>query len=137
MDLAKAMMTSASGLRAQSARMRVISENLANQESVANTPGGDPYRRKIIQFSNIIDREMGVPMVRAHGIEFDQKEFDKKYDPGNPAADEAGYVLKANVNGLVEMMDMREAQRSYQSNLNALETARKMASMTVDLLRKF
>ena len=135
MDLEKAMMASAAGLRAQSVRMRVISENIANQNSVASEPGQDPYRRKIITFQTELDRASGVELVKPGKVEFDQKEFGKKYDPGNPAADEAGYIKTANVNGMIEMMDMRQAQRTYQSNINALEARRRMATMTLDLLR--
>lgn len=135
MDLQKAMIASASGMRAQSVRMRVISENIANQNSVATEPGADPYRRKIITFQTEMDRANGVEVVKVGNIEFDQKEFDKKYDPGNPAADGAGYVKQSNVNGLIEMMDMQQAQRTYQSNLNAMEASRRMATMTLDLLR--
>ncbi|NVJ99151.1 MAG: flagellar basal body rod protein FlgC [Alphaproteobacteria bacterium] len=135
MDLEKAMMASAAGLRAQSVRMRVISENIANQNSVASEPGADPYRRKIITFQTELDRASGVELVKPGKVEFDQKEFGKKYDPGNPAADESGYIKTANVNGMIEMMDMRQAQRTYQSNINALEASRRMATMTLDLLR--
>jgi flagellar basal-body rod protein FlgC len=135
MDLEKAMMASAAGLRAQSVRMRVISENIANQNSVASEPGADPYRRKIVTFQSELDRANGVELVKPGKVEFDQKEFGKKYDPGNPAADEAGYIKTSNVNGLIEMMDMRQAQRTYQSNVNALEASRRMATMTLDLLR--
>lgn len=135
MDLEKAMMASAAGLRAQSVRMRVISENIANQNSVASEPGADPYRRKIITFQTELDRAKDVELVKAGKVEFDQKEFGKKYDPGNPAADEGGYIKTSNVNGMIEMMDMRQAQRTYQSNINALEASRRMATMTLDLLR--
>ncbi|WND02144.1 flagellar basal body rod protein FlgC [Temperatibacter marinus] len=135
MDLMKSMLISAAGMRAQSSRMRVISENIANQNSTATTPGGEPYRRKIINFSNELNRELGVNQVMANKISFDDKAFGKNYDPGNPAADAEGYVLKSNVNGLIEMMDMRQAQRTYQSNLNAIEASRRMASMTLELLR--
>ena len=135
MDLQKAMLASASGMRAQSVRMRVISENIANQNSLASEPGADPYRRKIVTFHTEMDRANGVELVKAGGVEFDQKEFGKKYDPGNPAADPAGYIKTSNVNGMIEMMDMRQAQRTYQSNLNALEASRRMATMTLDLLR--
>ncbi len=135
MDLEKAMMASASGLRAQSIRMRVISENIANQNSVASEPGADPYRRKIVTFKTELDRATGVETVKADGVDMDQKEFGKKYDPGNPAADAAGYIKTSNVNGMIELMDMRQAQRTYQSNLNALEASRRMATMTLDLLR--
>ena len=135
MELTKAMLASASGLRAQSVRMRIISENLANQDSIALKPGGEPYRRKIVTFGTELDREMGVTVVKANGISYDQSKFGKNHDPGNPAADKDGYVLKSNVNGMIEMMDMSQAQRSYQSNLNALEGTRRMATMTLDLLR--
>lgn len=135
MDLQKAMIASASGLRAQSVRMRVISENIANQNSVASSPFEDPYRRKIVTFQTELDKANGVEIVKAGKVDFDKKEFTKKYDPGNPAADEAGYVKQSNVNGLVEMMDMQQAQRTYQSNLNALEASRRMASLTLELLR--
>ncbi|UTW57259.1 flagellar basal body rod protein FlgC [Kordiimonas sp. SCSIO 12603] len=135
MDLQKAMMASAAGLRAQTVRMRVISENIANQNSVASDPGADPYRRKIVTFSSELDRANGVALVQADGIDYDQAEFGKKYDPGNPAADASGYIKTSNVNGLIELMDMRQAQRTYQSNLNALEASRRMATMTLELLR--
>lgn len=135
MDLQKAMMSSAAGLRAQSVRMRVISENIANQNSVASNPGEDPYRRKIVTFHTELDRANDVSVVKASGIDFDQKEFGKKYDPGNPAADPSGYIKTSNVNGMIELMDMRQAQRTYQSNLNALEASRRLATMTLDLLR--
>ncbi|MBL4790382.1 MAG: flagellar basal body rod protein FlgC [Kordiimonadaceae bacterium] len=135
MDLQKAMMASAAGLRAQSVRMRVISENIANQNSLATEPGADPYRRKIVTFQSELDRASGVELVEASGVVFDEKEFGKKYDPGNPAADASGYIKTSNVNGLIELMDMKQAQRTYQSNLSALETSRRMATMTLELLR--
>lgn len=135
MDLMKSMMISASGMRAQSARMRVISENIANQDSVATEAGGSPYQRKIMNFTNELNNELGIYEVKAGKLTLDDKPFGKDYDPGNPAADKEGYVLKSNVNGLIEVMDMKQAQRSYQSNLNAIETSRRMASMTLELLR--
>ena len=135
MDLRKAMIASAAGLRAQSVRMRVISENIANQDSVASSPNDDPYRRKIVTFQTELDKVNGVEIVKPGRIDFDQKEFGKKYEPGNPAADDAGYVKQSNVNGLIEAMDMQQAQRTYQSNLNALEASRRMATLTMELLR--
>lgn len=135
MDLMKSMMISASGMRAQSARMRIISENLANQDSISTEPGGTPYQRKIINFTNELNRELGIYEVKASKVTLDQKPFGKDYDPGNPAADKDGYVFKANVNGMIEAMDMKQAQRSYQSNLNAIEASRRMATMTLELLR--
>jgi flagellar basal-body rod protein FlgC len=135
MDLQKAMMTSAAGLRAQSIRMRVISENIANSDSIASSPGADPYRRKLVTFKSELDRELGLERVKAEDIKFDKSSFGQKYDPGNPAADAAGYVKTTNVNGLIEAMDMQQAQRTYQSNLNALEGSRRMATLTLELLR--
>ncbi len=135
MDLQKAMMSSASGLRAQSVRMRVISENIANQDSVATDKFSDPYRRKIVTFRTELDHATGVTTVEVGKLAYDQKKFGQRYDPGNPASDDAGYVKTSNVNGLIEMMDMRQAQRTYQSNLNAMEGSRRMASMTLELLR--
>ncbi len=135
MDLTKSMFVSAAGLRAQAARIRIISENIANQGTVASTPGGDPYRRKLITFESELDRAMGVDVVKAGRVRFDEKEFDKDYDPTNPAADSDGYVKVSNVNGLIELMDMRQAQRTYQANLNALEGSRRMAVQTLQLLR--
>lgn len=135
MDLKQAMMASASGLQAQSTRMRVISENLANAGTQASEPGGDPYRRKLITFKAELDRANEVTLVKSDKVVHDQSDFGKKYDPGNPAADQEGYIKTTNVNSMVEMMDMQQAQRSYRSNLNAMESARRMASQTVELLR--
>ena len=135
MDLQKAMFISAAGLRVQNNRLRVIYENIANKDSISNTDTGTPYRRKIVNFQNVLDRELGVYAPQASKIEFDKSEFGTKYDPGNPHANAEGYVQTTNVNGLIEMMDMAQAQRSYQSNINALEASRKIATMTLELLR--
>jgi len=135
MDLVKAMTASASGLRAQSVRMRVISENIANQNSMGDGPGDDPYRRKVVTFRNQMDRALGVNTVVAEKVQFDKSDFGLKYDPGNPAANTEGYVRTPNVSGLVEMMDFQQAQRSYKANINAMEGSRKMTNMTIDLLR--
>lgn len=126
---------SASGLRAQSLRMRIIAENLANQSSVATTPGGAPYRRRIPTFKAEVDRASGATTVKVGGVATDKSEFQRVYQPGNPAADARGYVLTPNVNGLVEMADMKAAQRSYEANLNAIEAARGMTMRTIDLLK--
>ncbi|WP_029623563.1 flagellar basal body rod protein FlgC [Sphingomonas sp. PAMC 26617] len=126
---------SASGLRAQSLRMRIIAENLANQNSVATTPGGAPYRRRIPTFKAEVDRASGATTVKVGGVATDKSDFQRVYQPGNPAADTRGYVLTPNVNGLVEMADMKAAQRSYEANLNAIEAARGMTMRTIDLLK--
>lgn len=135
MELFDSMFISASGMRVQGERLRVIAENLANVDSVGENPGADPYRRKTITFRNQLDREMGVDTVRVAKVGTDRSDFRKKYDPGNPAADQAGYVSLPNVNALVEMTDMREAQRSYEANLKVIETSRNMLTRTIDVLR--
>ncbi|WP_420559139.1 flagellar basal body rod protein FlgC [Tepidicaulis sp.] len=136
MDFVKAMMVAASGLRAQSGRMRVIAENIANADSTGTTPGADPYRRKVVTFSNELDRELGVKKVQVDRPKLDQSPFTLKYMPGHPAANDDGYVKTPNVNGLVEAMDMRQAQRSYEANLNVIQATRRMLGSTIDLLRR-
>lgn len=135
MDLMESLMISAAGMRAQGQRLRVVAENLANADSVAQVPGGDPYRRKTISFKNALDRELGMETVQVSKVGVDPSDFRMKYDPGNPAADEKGYVKLPNVNSLIEMSDMREAQRSYEANLRAIEVARTMLQRTIDLIR--
>jgi flagellar basal-body rod protein FlgC len=135
MDLYKSMAISAAGMRAQSVRMRVISENLANADSTAAEPGDDPYRRKTISFKNHMDRQMGVDLVEVSKIGEDPSKFGREYEPGHPAADADGYVNTPNVNSLVELMDMRQAQRTYQANVSSVEAAKAMMMRTIDLLR--
>jgi flagellar basal-body rod protein FlgC len=135
MDLMESLMISAAGMRAQGQRLRVVAENLANADSVSEVPGGDPYRRKTISFKNQLDRELGMETVQVQKVGEDPSDFRMKYDPGNPAADTKGYVKLPNVNSLIEMSDMREAQRSYEANLRAIEVARSMLQRTIDLIR--
>ena len=135
MDLMESLMISAAGMRAQGQRLRVVAENLANADSVSELPGGDPYRRKTISFKNQLDRELGMETVQVGKVGEDPSDFRMKYDPGNPAADTKGYVKLPNVNSLIEMSDMREAQRSYEANLRAIEVARSMLQRTIDLIR--
>jgi flagellar basal-body rod protein FlgC len=135
MDLMESLMISAAGMRVQGERLRVISENIANVDSVSEVPGGDPYRRKTITFQNALDRELGANLVKVKKVGLDPSEFTRKYDPSNPAADKAGYVKLPNVNALIEMNDMREAQRSYEANLKVIEVSRGMLQRTIDLLR--
>ncbi len=135
MDLSKAMMISAAGMKAQSTRMRVISENLANASSVAMTPDSDPYRRKVVTFGNVVDDELGLTRVKVNKVTFDQSDFGLRFEPGHPAADENGYIKTPNVNGLIEAMDMKQSQRSYDANLNSIEVSKKMMMRTLDLLR--
>jgi flagellar basal-body rod protein FlgC len=134
-DLINAIKISASGMKAQGTRLRVISENIANTNSLAETPGGEPYRRKLVTFQNVLDRELKADLVKVSRIGFDGSPFSKRFDPTHPAADAEGYVLTPNVNGLIEMMDMREAQRSYDANLNLVEASKRMIERTIDLMR--
>lgn len=135
MDLFKTFRISGSGLAAESERMRIISENIANADTISDQPGGEPYRRKLVTFKNAMDKALGANLVKVGNILNDKTDFDKKYDPGNPAADPQGYVLTSNVKPLVEMMDMREAQRSYDANLTVVDATRTMILRTIDLLR--
>ncbi|WP_119301956.1 flagellar basal body rod protein FlgC [Dongia deserti] len=135
MDLMESLMISAAGMRVQGQRLRVVAENIANANSVSEVPGGDPYRRKTISFKNALDRELGMATVQVSKVGVDTSDFRMKYDPGNPAADAKGYVKLPNVNSLIEMSDMREAQRSYEANLRAIEVARTMLQRTIDLIR--
>jgi flagellar basal-body rod protein FlgC len=135
MDFMKAMAIASSGLRAQNGRMRVVAENMANANSTATRAGGDPYRRKIATFRSDLDRALGANTVSLGKIQTDQTAFRVKYEPGHPAADPNGYVKYPNVNELIEMNDMREAERSYQSNLNIVSSTRRMVQRTLDLLK--
>lgn len=129
------MKTAASGLQAQSMRLRVVSENLANSESTGTTPGSDPYRRKTVAFTAELDRLTGAPLVRADRLIADKTAFRLEYQPGHPAADAAGNVKFPNVNPIIEMADLRQASRSYEANLQVIRQAKEMLSMTIDLLR--
>jgi flagellar basal-body rod protein FlgC len=135
MELDKTIGIAASALRAQGQRMRVIAENLANASSVPSTPGEDPYRRKVVSFASALDRELGARTVRVDKVVPDRAEFAKRFDPAHPGADEDGYVRMPNVNTLIEVMDMRESQRSYEANLQVIEAAKRMLKRTVDLLK--
>lgn len=135
MDLMKSIKIAAAGMRVQGVRLKVISENIANADSMSPVPGGDPYRRKVVTFENALDRTLGTELVKVRNIDVDSSEFRKNYNPGHPAADKSGYVRLPNVNALVEMMDMREAQRSYEANLRIIDVSKKLVARTVDLLR--
>ncbi len=134
-EISSALSIAAAGMRAQSARMRIIAENVANANSTAQAPGADPYRRKIPVFSDELDRASGERLVRMNKVRPDQSKFRTVYDPGHPAANAQGYVKYPNVNTLVELMDMREAQRSFEANLSVIENSRAMLTRTVELLR--
>ena len=136
MDLVKTFQISAAGLRAQSTRLRVIAENLANAGTTPQAPGGTPYRRKVVTFANVLDRDLGIRKVEVAGVRTDSSPFGKRYDPGHPAADGDGYVQLPNVNGLVEMTDMRDALRSYEANLSVIEASRSIVQQTIALLER-
>lgn len=133
--LSATMRIAASGLEAQGTRLRVIAENIANADSTAEIPGGDPYRRKTISFTSALDRSLGAETVEIRRIGRDRSDFELVHDPSHPAADADGYVKRPNVSTLVEMMDMREATRSFEASMNMIEQARSMMARTVDLLR--
>jgi flagellar basal-body rod protein FlgC len=135
MDFLKSLAIAASGLRAQAGRMRVISENIANADSTASSAGADPYRRKIPTFTSQLDRTLDAKTVGLGRIVPDRSDFRTKYEPSNPAADQSGYVKYPNVNPLIEMTDMREAQRSYEANLNIISATRRMIQRTLDILK--
>ena len=134
-DLMKSMSISAAGMKAQGTRLRIISENIANAGSTAVTPDSDPYRRKLVSFGVTLDRELGLPLVEVARVIRDSSDFNESYQPGPPAANSSGYVKTSNVNALVEMADLREAERSYQANLKVMLASRGMLQRTIDLLR--
>ena len=135
MDFLKSLAIAASGLRAQAGRMRIISENIANADSTASAPGADPYRRKIPTFTSELDRSLDAQVVTLGNTQTDSSAFQVKYEPGNPSADQAGNVKYPNVNSLLEMADMREAQRSYEANINVVTATRRMIQRTIDILK--
>ena len=135
MDFLKTMSIAASGLRAQAGRMRVISENIANADSTPASPGADPYRRKVPTFTSEFDRTLDARRVELGKVRTDTSDFRLKYEPGHPAADSNGNVKYPNVNPLVEMTDMREAQRSYEANVNVISATRRMIQRTIDILK--
>jgi flagellar basal-body rod protein FlgC len=134
-DFARSMGIATSGLRAQAGRMRVISENIANADSTAAGPGGEPYRRKVPTFTSELNRTLDARVVSLGRVRPDQTAFRVKHEPGNPAADATGHVRYPNVNPLIEMTDMRDAQRSYEANLNIISATRRMIQRTLDILK--
>jgi flagellar basal-body rod protein FlgC len=135
MDFLKSIAIAASGLRAQAGRMRVISENIANADSTAQQPGSDPYRRKVPTFRSEVDRALDARVVSMGRVRTDASDFRLKYEPGHPAADANGNVRYPNVNALIETTDMREAQRSYEANINVIGATRRMIQRTLEILK--
>jgi flagellar basal-body rod protein FlgC len=134
-DLMKSLEISASGMRVQSDRLRVIAQNIANADSTGDKPGEDPYRRKTISFKSELDRHTGIDKVVVHKYDKDKSDFRMVYNPNHPAANTQGYVALPNVDRIIEDMDAKEAQRSYEANLNAIEISKAMLSKTIDVLR--
>ena len=135
MDFLKTMSIAASGLRAQAGRMRIISENIANADSTPALPTTDPYRRKVPTFNSELDRTLQAKVVSMGKVGTDKSDFRLKYEPGHPSADANGNVKYPKVNSLVEMTDMREAQRSYEANINVISATRRMLQRTLDILK--
>ena len=133
-DLFKTMRISASGMRTQGTRLRVIAENVANANSLPQNPGELPYRRKVVTFKNELDRKTGLDLVAVGKIRADKSEFGKRFDPNHPAADMDGYVLTPNVNSLIELSDLREAQRSYEANVNVVRSSKAMLGAALKIL---
>lgn len=135
MQLEQAMIVASSGMSAQGQRLRVIAENIANASSFGNAPGDEPYRRQVVIFRNVLDREMGVEKVEVADRTFDMSSFGLSYKPGHPMADEKGYIQTPNVNRILEMVDMKEARRGYEANLGVIEVTKAMVQQTLELLR--
>jgi flagellar basal-body rod protein FlgC len=134
-DLASTLRISAAGMQTQGTRLRVIAENIANSETLPTQPGDLPYRRQVITFADALDRATGADLVKVKAVEDDPTPFPRRFDPGHPGADDSGYVMESNVNPLIEMTDMREAERSYEANLNVIKATKGMLQNTIDVLR--
>ncbi len=135
MDLLNTIHISSSGMKAQQDRLKIVSQNIANAESVGTRDGQAPYRRQTISFKNTLDKETGVKLVQTDKISKDRADFVRKFEPAHPQADKEGYVLYPNVNTISEMMDMREARRSYEANLNVVESSKAMLGQTLNLIK--
>jgi flagellar basal-body rod protein FlgC len=135
MDFSSSLRIAATGMHAQTARMRVIAENIANADSAGKAPGDEPYRRRVPTFETAYDPDVGGKIVEVGKLAYDMSDFTTRYEPGHPAADASGYVQYPNVNTLIETMDMREAQRTYEANLNVVTVTRQMLGRTLDILR--
>ena len=133
--LSAASKIAGSGLEAQATRLRIVSENIANARSSGDTPGADPYRRKTITFGAELDRAADVELVRVKKLGTDASDFVEEYAPNHPAADARGMVKMPNVNMLIEMADMREANRTYDANLQTIKQTRELVAATLDLLK--
>ena len=135
MDMTDTVHISAAGLAAQSARLKIIAQNIANAESVGTRDGAEPYRRQTVTFKDALDKESGIKMVKTDKVSPDKSDFIKRFDPNNPNADAQGYVLYPNVNPMIEMVDMREARRAYEANLNVIEASKSMFADTLSVIK--
>ncbi len=134
-DLINSMHIAASGMKAQSDRLRIVAQNIANANSTGESPGGTPYARKVVTFKNKLDRELDADLVEVSDYGVDKTPFPREYNPGHPAADQDGYVMMPNTNPMLEMVDMREARRAYEANINTIEVSKGMLMQTVNLLK--
>ncbi len=134
-DILKTLRVSAAGMKAQGVRLRAISQNVANANSLPQSPGELPYRRQVVTFKNELDRKTGLDLVRVNKIRPDGSDFNKRFDPNHPAADADGYVLTPNVNTLIEMTDMREAQRTYEANVSVILSSKRMLIQAIEILK--
>jgi len=135
MDFIKSIAIATTGMRAQAGRMRIISENIANADSTASAPGGDPYRRRIVTFRSELDRQLDAHVVALGKVATDSSDFIVRHEPDNPMADGRGDVKYPNVNSLIEMTDFRDAQRSYEANINVISSTKRMLQRTLDILK--
>jgi flagellar basal-body rod protein FlgC len=135
MDFIKSIAIATTGMRAQAGRMRILSENIANADSTASTPGGDPYRRRIVTFRSELDRQLDAHVVALGKVATDSADFVVRHEPDNPMADAKGDVKYPNVNPLIEMTDFRDAQRSYEANINVISSTKRMLQRTLDILK--
>jgi flagellar basal-body rod protein FlgC len=135
MDFIKSIAIATTGMRAQAGRMRILSENIANADSTASTPGGDPYRRRIVTFRSELDRQLDAHVVALGKVATDSSDFVVRHEPDNPMADAKGDVKYPNVNPLIEMTDFRDAQRSYEANINVITSTKRMLQRTLDILK--
>lgn len=133
-DLSAIGKTAGSAMRAQSQRLRIVAENMANADSTGVNPGDDPYRRKVVTFGTVLDEATGANLVEVTDVSEDPSAFRLEYDPSHPTADGQGYVKRANVTPMIELANMREATRSFEANLNMLDAGRKMRGQLIEML---
>jgi flagellar basal-body rod protein FlgC len=132
--LFQSMKISLAGLQTQVARLKAVASNLANYKTTGSSPTENPYTRQLVTFKNTLDRTEGIKRVSVKRVVKDKTEYETRHEPGHPAADEKGYVKYPNVNRLVEIMDQREAQRTYESIMGTIDMTRDMIRSTISLI---